>query len=54
MKRLLIPIIAAAIVLPALAADKDKIQEAPAKEAPGTYLGVVMDEMLVYIRITIL
>ena len=45
MKRLLIPIIAAAIALPALAADKDKIQEPPAKQPPDTYLGVVMDEI---------
>tara|TARA_B100001971_G_scaffold201815_1_gene214945 strand:+ start:100 stop:1140 length:1041 start_codon:yes stop_codon:yes gene_type:complete len=45
MKRLLIPIIAAAIALPALAADKDKIQEAPSKQPPGTYLGVAMDEI---------
>ena len=36
---------AAMLVLPALAADKDKIQEAPAKEASGTYLGVAMDEI---------
>ena len=45
MKRLLIPIIAAAIALPALAADKDKIQEPSAKEASGTYLGVAMGEI---------
>ena len=37
--------LAAILVLPALAADKDKIQEAPAKEASGTYLGVAMDEI---------
>ena len=45
MKRLLIPIIAAAITLPALAADKDKIPEPSAKEASGTYLGVAMGEI---------
>jgi len=45
MKRLLIPIIAAAITLPALAADKDKIEEPSAKEASGTYLGVAMGEI---------
>lgn len=45
MKRLLIPIIAAAIALPALAADKDKIQEPSAKEASGTYLGVAMGKI---------
>ena len=45
MKRLLIPIIAAAIAWTTLAADKDKIQEPSSKEAYGTYLGVAMDEI---------
>ncbi|MBC8325291.1 MAG: PDZ domain-containing protein [Verrucomicrobia subdivision 3 bacterium] len=45
MKQLLFPIIAAAIALPALAADKNKIQEPSAKEASGTYLGVAMGEI---------
>ena len=45
MKRLLIPIIAAAISCITLAADKDKIQEPSTKEAYGTYLGVSMGEI---------
>ena len=45
MKRILIPILAAAFALSLVAADKDDKKKAPAKATSGAYLGVAMDEI---------
>ena len=45
MKKTLIPILAAAFVLPLVAADKEDKQKAPAKAVTGAYLGIAMEEI---------
>jgi len=45
MKKTLIPIFAAAFVLPLVAADKEDKQKAPAKAVTGAYLGIAMEEI---------
>jgi len=45
MKKTLIPILAAAFVLPLVAADKEDKQKAPAEAVTGAYLGIAMEEI---------